>query len=352
MENLLAINLIKARQSRGITMEELAKRINCSKQTISNYENGLRYPDSSTLLSLADALGVDLNYFFTELNVSLSLNRINYREGNTLQKEAKKIIEEKSQRALNSYLELEAIIKDFPQFINPVDDLIVTNKHDAEKAAKQLRKKWKLGDGPISNISNLLERKGIRILTLDFGYNFNHEGLSGWAEDDKIPVIVLNARPQDITRIRFTILHELGHLLLEISEELNEELIERICDTFASAVLLPTEILVEEFGKNRKAISMAELRRIKELYGISISAIMVRALFTKLIDHNAYNKWKLSDYSDQDFGQFAGNEEPQKFNQMLYRALAERKIGFDKAASLAQRDEFEFQEIYNQTISF
>jgi Zn-dependent peptidase ImmA (M78 family) len=62
-----------------------------------------------------------------------------------------------------------------------------------------------------------------------------------------------------------------------MSEALDLDAIEKMCDAFAGAVLLPSEILLQEFGKNRTAISMPELRRIKELYGISIAAIMVRA---------------------------------------------------------------------------
>lgn len=352
MENLISFNLKRARLNRGWSMEELAEQVGCSKQTISNYENGNRNPDSQTLLKIGDIMDLDFEYFFKKPDISFSLNSINYREGSFLSSNEKKLVEEKSQEAISSYLELEVLTKEEIAFNNPLEDLVVKNRYDAEKAAKQLRKKWKLGNGPISNISNFLEKKGVRVIRLDFGFNFNHEGLSGWVEENEIPVIVLNIRSQDITRVRFTMLHELGHLLLEIPSEIDIENIERICDSFASAVLLPSEILIEEFGRNRRAISIAELRRIKALYGISITAIMVRARFANLIDIDAYQKWKLSDYSGQDFGLFVGIEEPQKFNQMLFRALAERKIGLDKAASLSNRDENELKEMLYQTIDF
>lgn len=352
MENLISLNLKRARLNRGWSMDELAEQIGCSKQTISNYENGKRNPDSQTLLKIGSIMDLDFEYFFKRPDISFTLNSINYREGAYLSSKEKRLVEEKSQEAISSYLELEVLTKEETAFTNPLEDLVVKNRHDAEKAAKQLRKKWKLGDGPISNISNFLEKKGVRVIRLDFGFNFNHEGLSGWAEDRAVPVIVLNMRSQDITRIRFTMLHELGHLLLEIPSDVDIQNIERICDSFASAVLLPSEILIEEFGRNRKAISLEELRRIKALYGISITAIMVRARFAGLIDLEGYQKWKESDYCGQDFGQFVGIEEPQKFNQMLFRALAERKIGLDKAASLSNRDENELKSMLYQTVDF
>lgn len=352
MKDVIATNLKRARMLQGITMEELASMVNCSKQAISHYENGIRVPDSKMLLALSTSLKLDLDYFLNDCNVEFSLHNVNYREGLLLTSQQRAEVEELTSSLLNDYLELESIAKEFIDFQNPLEDLLINSAADAEKAAKQLRKKWRLGDGPIPNISNLLEKKGIRIIKIDFGFNYNHEGLSGWAENRKIPVIVLNSRQQDTSRVRFTILHELGHLLLVMSEELDIDSIERICDAFAGAVLLPAEILLQEFGKNRTAISMPELRRIKELYGISIAAIMVRARVTKLIDYEAYTKWKNSDFSDFDYGQFYGSEEPQKFLQMLYRCLSERKIGFDKAAKLARRDEAEFRQLYKQQVEF
>ena len=352
MENVVATNLTRARMLRGLTMEELANMINYSKQAIGHWESGLRMPDSKTLLTIAQALELDLDYFYNDCNVQFNLHNVNYREGILLSNSQLAEIENLTSIMLNDYLELEAIAKEFIDFQNPIEDLKINNSADAEKAAKQLRKRWKLGEGPIYNISNLLEKKGIRIIKINFGFSYNHEGLSGWAENNKVPVIVLNGRQQDLSRVRFTILHELGHLLLVMSEALDLDAVEKMCDAFAGAVLLPSEVLLQEFGKNRTAISMPELRRIKELYGISIAAIMVRARITRLISFDAYAKWKDFDFTDRDYGHFNGTEEPQKFLQMLYRCLSEKKIGFDKAAKLARRDEAEFRQIYKQQLEF
>lgn len=352
MENVVASNLTKARILRGLSMEELANMVNCSKQAIGHWESGLRTPESKSLLSVAKALELELDYFYNDSNVQFNLHNVNYREGMLLTDCQRADIENLASSMLNDYLELEMIAKEFIVFQNPIEDLTISNTSDAERAGKQVRKKWKLGEGPIYNISNFLERKGIRIIKVNFGFNYGHEGLSGWAENKRIPVIVLNERQQDISRVRFTILHELGHLLMAMSEDLDLDKIERICDAFAGAVLMPINILIQEFGKNRTAISMPELRRIKELYGISIAAIMVRARFADLISYDTFTKWKINDFPDRDYGQFNGTEEPQKFLQMLYLCLSEQKIGFDKAAKLTRRDESEFRQIYKQQFEF
>jgi Zn-dependent peptidase ImmA (M78 family)/DNA-binding XRE family transcriptional regulator len=352
MEQMFATNLSRARQLRGLSMEDLATMANCSKQAISYYESGSRRPDSTMQLSIADALGLDVDYFYNEPTVSFKLHNVNYREGMQLTSVQRNRVEDLASAKLNDYLELERIAKELVVFSNPLEELTISNTHEAEKAAKQLRKKWKLGEEPIYNISGFLERKGIRIIKIDFGFNYSHEGLSGWAEDNRVPVIVLNSRQQYLARVRFTILHELGHLLLAMDEKLEVDDIERICDAFAGAVLLPAEILEQEFGKGRTAISMPELRRIMELYGISVKAIMVRARVTNLITYASYNKWLNADYPENDYGQYNGIEEPQKFLQMLYRCLSERKIGFDKASQLSGWNEAELKQIYKQQVEF
>lgn len=352
MEQTFATNLKRARLLKGMSMEELATMAQCTKQAISNYESGLRTPDSSMQLSIANALDKDIDYFYNEATVAFNLHNVNYREGIFLTAAQRERVEDLASTRLNDYLELERIANELVVFQNPLEDVVINNTYEAEKAAKQLRKKWKFGEEPIYNISGFLERKGVRILKIDFGFHYSHEGLSGWAEEKRVPVIILNARQQDIARVRFTILHELGHLLLEMGESLEIDEIERICDAFAGAVLLPAEILEQEFGRNRTAISMPELRRIKEIYGISIKAIMVRARVTKLITYDAYQKWLTADYPDAAYGQYNGTEEPQKFLQMLYRCLSEKKIGFDKAAKLSGWDESEFRQIYKQQVEF
>ncbi len=56
----------KIRKSRGKTLETVAKTAGISKSTLSKIENGQLSSPISTLLSLADAMGVRLTEFFTE----------------------------------------------------------------------------------------------------------------------------------------------------------------------------------------------------------------------------------------------------------------------------------------------
>ena len=61
---LLGRRIKDLRKSHGLTQEELGKKINVTKVSISCYENETRTPSLETLLELSEIFGVDLNYLF------------------------------------------------------------------------------------------------------------------------------------------------------------------------------------------------------------------------------------------------------------------------------------------------
>ncbi|QIK85827.1 helix-turn-helix transcriptional regulator [Erysipelothrix sp. HDW6B] len=66
-----------ARKSIGLTQSQLAEKTGFSQNTISNWENGVREPESiGDLVSIASALGMDVNYFVK--NVEHKNDRDNY----------------------------------------------------------------------------------------------------------------------------------------------------------------------------------------------------------------------------------------------------------------------------------
>lgn len=54
------------RKERGLSQVELARQLNCTRQTVSNYERDLRRPDYDTLDSLASIFHVPISYFLTQ----------------------------------------------------------------------------------------------------------------------------------------------------------------------------------------------------------------------------------------------------------------------------------------------
>ena len=77
------------RKERSITQDDLAARLQITKQTISNYERGNRRPSYEALEAIADVLNVPMSFFLTKDEQAEELSRIyaNYtyeKEGENL----------------------------------------------------------------------------------------------------------------------------------------------------------------------------------------------------------------------------------------------------------------------------
>ncbi|MDI1233375.1 MAG: helix-turn-helix domain-containing protein [bacterium] len=332
----------------GFSMNELAEKIGVSRQAIFKYENGDMKPDSTILIKLANALGVSTDYFFqnNSSGPTIKLASIAHREKNKVEEQEFEKIKRETIDFILRLIDLEQIANARQEFSNPLSEISIKSNNDIEKATKVLRKKWSLGTMPIANVVQLLESKGIKIFEVEKSNKF--EGFAAWV--GRIPIIVINSSIQEVTRVRFTTLHELGHILLDFCESLDEISIERLCDAFSSELLFPKELVVIELGDTRTKISVEELIYVKKKYGFSIQAIIFSALNANVISKTTYFSWKkLYDqwYKEgRDFGKYEANECPQRFNMLLYNCISEDKISIGKASILSKQDESELKKKY------
>jgi transcriptional regulator with XRE-family HTH domain len=84
---LLGERLKKLRNERKITQEELGKKVNVTKVSISGYENGNRNPDTETLQKLADFFEVSTDYLLGRTDNPQGSINIHYDGGNGLELE-------------------------------------------------------------------------------------------------------------------------------------------------------------------------------------------------------------------------------------------------------------------------
>ena len=258
-----------ARKAAGISTKELGARIGLSAMTISNYERGRSTPSSDVLLRLSKALGRRVEFFFRgELP---TIERLSYRKRSTLgKKETDRIIQgilEKAERLI------EAIKINSPKesrFECPLS-FRLNSLDETENIANDLRDAWELGSAPIGGLVQTVESKGILVLTSDYATS-QFDGFA--ALINGFPVIAIGSDwPGD--RQRFTIAHELGHLIFHgrICPDIDEE---RACNRFAGAFLIPKD----EFKKRIQSpdqVNETALSLIKQEFGISQQALIFRA---------------------------------------------------------------------------
>ncbi len=347
MKQIVAKRIKSARMMAGFSLRELSEKLEglVSYNAISKYEKALMMPDSKVLIQLANVMNVKPDYFFRPFTVEIE--KIEFRKRRKLPVKEVNAIKEEVTDIISRYIELEAFLNLSSEFNNPIKDIIINNGDDVENAINILLEKWKIGFNALPNVIELLEDKEIKVIELDANLEF--DGLSGWA-NGHIPVIVVN-KNYSVERKRFTALHELGHLLLSFSENLDNKKIENLCHRFAGAILIPKETFLIELGDTRKRISLPELIAVKETYGISIQAIMARARNLEIISLERYTSFRI--WINQDdrrkevgLGNFIGKEQSTRFMQLLYRATSEEIISMSKAANLSNqklaafRDEF------------
>ena len=71
--------LAKLRRERGLLQKEVAKHLNMTVATVSNYEKGVHLPDLNTLIKLADFYDVSTDYLLQRTDYKASIDTLNYR---------------------------------------------------------------------------------------------------------------------------------------------------------------------------------------------------------------------------------------------------------------------------------
>jgi Zn-dependent peptidase ImmA (M78 family)/DNA-binding XRE family transcriptional regulator len=344
--NQFAERLKSARIMAGLSLQDLAEKLEnrVTRQALHKYEKGDFVPDSEMLGFLCDALGVRPDYFSRKSIVQLG--EIAFRKRQKFSAKDRLSLEEKAKDILSRYLELEDILHIASDFSLKLPHSPIESTKDVEDVAKALRDQWKLGSDPIFNLVELLEDNRIKVIEIESSDSF--DGLSAWADDRKVPVIVLNkSELKSLDRKRFTALHELGHLILKI-EHHTENQKEKFCNYFAAAMLLPEETLYNEVGKTRSKVLLPELGAIKKQYGISIQAIAYRMKDLGIISESYFKQFMFfinqSGFKIEEPYEYEGQEQSRRFNQLLFRALGEELISMSKAAALNNQKLAKFRE--------
>ena len=240
---------------------------------------------------------------------------------------------------LERYLAIEDVLQlSSAQWDEPRDVPypVLTDPIEADRAADALRRHWGLGHDPIPNLVELLEERGVKVFAFPLGSVGGLAARASRPGHSGVPFVVVNADDWG-ERQRFTIAHELGHIVLNVAHSLSAE---RVAHRFAGAFLMPAEALRFEVGIRRSAIALGELLALKRVFGVSIQALTHRCRDLGIIGVATYRAlfndfdrlgWRSPPYKE--YGAMSG-EKPNRFHRLCLRALAEGAISESKAAEL------------------
>ena len=128
-------------------------------------------------------------------------------------------------------------------------------------------------DAPATRLAWRLEKNGVVVLPIHLEID-EHDAFSVWADTEpRTPVIVTTAgRSGD--RQRWSIAHELGHLVLHQAFALTPSAIEDEADIFAGEFLLPEEVIRKDLSA---PLTLTMLADLKGRWGVSMQALVMRA---------------------------------------------------------------------------
>lgn len=327
-----------ARAAAGLSLRELSARMDgvVTAQAIGKYERDEDMPGSRALMGLARALDVSEEYLLSD--EELVLEGVDFRKKASSREEA--TIEAKTVQLLERYLAVEDLLG-----LRSVDwerprsaPFPVADLRDAEDAARSVRDEWGLGYDPIPKLAELLEERGVKVLSIDLD---DIDGLAAKVsrrgrEAARVIVVRKNIWAE---RKRFTLAHELGHMVMAPAAGVDEE---KAAHRFAGAFLMPADVLRAEVGAHRSMIGLAELLALKLRFGVSIQAIAYRCKDLGIIGSKPFSDlfrvftrhgWRRHPYAEPGCIP-AVEEEPKRFERLCYRALSEGLIGDSRAAEL------------------
>lgn len=267
-----------ARRSRRLTQAQLAAQTGVGQGTISKYEVGMSSIPDEDLVKLSIALDYP-PYFFTQSSsiegpsISESFHRKRQNINAPILHQVYAIAEI---RRIEAHKLLKSWDRDnlsSPQF--PIDEY----EDNVEKVARTIRALWQIPPGPISNLTKVIEKEGGFIYEYDFGTRqidgFSHRS------SRMPPMFYLNKNvPPD--RWRWTLAHELGHIIMHFEADRPAKEMEDQANRFAGEFLAPGHELKPQLLN----LDFQKLAGLKRYWKISMAALVMRAYHLRAITEN------------------------------------------------------------------
>lgn len=258
--------MILARERRGLSQSALAEAAGVTQATISRYEAGLVTPLAEHLERIAEILERLEAFFFLEERMYGASSMFHRKRSGLSVKMERRIHAQVNEHRIHAAVLLrEAEIESKFSFHR-----LAMGEGGPEKVAQTLRQLWQLPNGPVRSVVGSIERAGGVVFRCPFGTTML-DGVSQWPLDsDHVPPVLFVREDAPGDRERFTLCHELGHLVMHHlpTPEPEDE-----ADSFASEFLMPAR----EIGPDLSRLTLEKAAALKCYWKVSMAAIIRRA---------------------------------------------------------------------------
>jgi Zn-dependent peptidase ImmA (M78 family)/DNA-binding XRE family transcriptional regulator len=250
----------RVREAQGMSQGDLAERLGKSQAAVSQWESGRRTPAVDDLVAIAGVLDHDVREFLPGAKQPTPVAGLLRAE-----------VAQLDYGSLSTMI--ESFLAEAERLPRPAERIRIWEEHPI-RAAQQLLARAKNVELPIQ-VDELAATLGALVLPWHF-----EDALSGLVvELEGGPVIGINDSHASV-RQRFTLAHELGHLLLRHGEQFHLDLssdadigdppgyqskAEREANEFAANLLMPAATLRSEFSQHPGIEHLARRFEVSDL---------------------------------------------------------------------------------------
>lgn len=271
------------RELRGWTQRQLADALGVSHGKIAKYELGALAVSDADHARMATRMEFDRSFFEQgDLVYGLGSSFIFHRQRARIPIK----VQSRCQAAVNVRLmQLVRLLRaagvrhehDFPQIPT------ARFRGSPERVAKEVRRLWAIPEGPIANLTAVVENAGGIVIKMPFDTSLI-DGVHLWAPGAP-PVFFMNEEvPGD--RARFSLAHEIAHAVMHNGFGSALDDIEDEADRFASEFLMPRDDIRSDLAR----MSLETAARLKPVWKVSMQAIIRRARDLGQITESTYRR--------------------------------------------------------------
>jgi Zn-dependent peptidase ImmA (M78 family)/DNA-binding XRE family transcriptional regulator len=364
---ILGQRLAEARKARGITQEDVANYLGCSRPTYIAIEKGERPAKAEEIVKLAAYFGRRVSELIRpgELVVDFQPHLRAVAEKMKPEDEHELVAAIGDlQRLAGDYRELEQLMNaplryNYPPSVNLETPVDVTEL--AESVASQERRRLGLGEQPVEELRRLLEWDvGLRIFYWPLPSAI--AGMYAYADDLGGCIMVNCKHPAE--RRRASMLHEYGHLIADrykpgidyLNMPGRKPANERFAEAFALSFLMPANAVRQRFHEIVAATSdfqVADLCRLSHFFFASVEAMAIRLEQLGLIPKGSWALIKESKFAPRQAAMLldlpAHHETPdyypERYKYLAVHAFEQEKISEEQLAHFLRCDPVTAREI-------
>ena len=261
--------LRQVRRLRRITQKHLAELADVTPAAISQIESGALQPSHELAERISSRIGFSLAYLDRPSAPDLSLGSLAFRARRSATKR------EVYEALAWAEIVLEAMSVLAKRFDPPPVTVPQLTGEDPRVAAEVTRAAIGLSpDRPIANVTYAMEQAGALVLAIPVPIE-RRDAFSTWtSEPMPQPLVVVCTRDAPGDRLRYSLAHELGHIVLHRGLRGALSDIEKEADRFASEFLMPRDAIL---GELTRPVTIHSLGAIKPRWGVSIASLVYRS---------------------------------------------------------------------------